>query len=39
MYSDYSPQQQDKFTYEKMFFPNLYNQKQPPEVFCKKRCS
>ena len=23
MYSDYSPQQQDKFTYEKMFFSKL----------------
>ena len=25
MYSDYSFQEQDKFIYEKMFFPNLCN--------------
>ena len=29
MNSDYSPQQRDKFIYEKMFFPNLWNSHFP----------
>ena len=32
MYSDYFSQQRDKFIYEKLLFPNLYNSDFP--IFC-----